>query len=69
MREAQDRLREELDRLSKKHGDRTIAVVLGPLAFAITRCIEEWKDLGNIGALKSDEPVRYTAAGKAARAE
>jgi len=69
LKEAQDRLREELARLSKKHGDRTIAVVLGPLAFAITRCIVESNDLGNIRSLKSDEPVRYTAAGKAARAE
>ena len=69
LKDAQDRLREELGRLSKKHGDRTIALVLGPLAFAITRCIVESDDLSNVRSLKSDEPVRYTPAGKAARAD
>ncbi len=66
---AYDRLRDGLGLLSKKHGDRTIALVLGPLAMAITRCIVESADLENVRALESDEPVRYTAAGKAARAD
>ena len=69
LKEAQDRLREGFGKLSKKHGDRSIAVVLGPLAFAITRCIVESGDLGNVRSLKNDEPVRYTPAGKAARVE
>ena len=69
LKAAHDRLREGLGKLSKKHGDRTVALVLGPLAFAITRCIVESDDLSNVRSLKSDEPVRYTPAGRAARGE
>jgi broad specificity phosphatase PhoE len=56
---ARERLRDGLARLARKHALETIPVVLGPLAFAVTRCVVESRDLAEVRSMASTEPIQY----------
>ena len=57
--EAYERLRDFILQLVRKQGKRSVAVVLGPLAFAVTRCALEEANLTEVRSMMSAEPVHY----------
>ena len=59
MEDAYERLRAPLEKLIRKHDAHTVAVVLGPLAFALARCWLESADITCVRALMSDQPLCY----------
>jgi len=59
---ARDRLREGLRKLARKQALVTIPVALGPMAFAVARCIVESVDLAKVRSMISTEPVQYELA-------
>ena len=61
--DAYERLHESVSKVVRKQGDRSVAVVLGPLALALTRCALEHAELSNIRSLMSPEPIYYSSAG------
>ncbi|UCE58499.1 MAG: histidine phosphatase family protein [Phycisphaerales bacterium] len=64
---ASERLRGSLAAVAKKHGDRNVVVVIGPVAFGVTRCVIESVALGKVRSMMQNEPVTYEirADGKA----
>jgi broad specificity phosphatase PhoE len=61
--EASERLKAALERIVGKHDDGNAAVVLGPLAFALVRCLMESASLSQLRAFMRDRPVRYSLSG------
>ncbi len=61
--QAYERLRESLARLTRKQGDRHVAVVLGPLAFALVRCWLEGAEVSQVRSMTHGEPLRYELTG------
>ncbi len=57
--DASARIRKAIARISEKHRNRTVGVVLGPLALALARCALENRDLGELRYLTTPEPVWY----------
>lgn len=57
--DAFDRLEASLGRIRQKQSARNVAVVLGPLAFAVSRCVMESADLSKIRTIMHDQPLRY----------
>ena len=53
------RLRQALEKLMRKQDDRCVAVVLGPLAFALVRCWAESVELTELRSMTHDSPLRY----------
>ena len=53
------RLREAVAKVTDKRGNHPVALVLGPLAFAVTRCVLEAGELSEVRSLMHDEPLRY----------
>lgn len=66
--EAHDRVKLALDRLVRKYSGRGMAVVLGPLAFALARCVVESVDPSQVRSLERSEPVRYKLVDNAVEA-
>ena len=57
--EAFDRLREPVERVTRKKVDRSVGMVLGPLAFALVRCMIESEEPARVRAMMHDGPLRY----------
>ncbi len=53
------RLEASLGRIRQKQGARNVAVVVGPLAFAVSRCVMESADLSKLRAIMHNQPLRY----------
>jgi probable phosphoglycerate mutase len=62
---AQARLRQALDQVMHKYSNRNLAVVLGPLALAVVRCIAESVELERTRSLIADDLLRYEIAEEA----
>ena len=56
---AVERLRPPVEKLTRRPGKGPCAVVLGPMAFALTRCWIESADLSELGSMGGAEPLRY----------
>ena len=56
---AAERLQEALERIARKHKGGAVAVVLGPIALALTRCHLERAKPKEFHQMKSGEPVWY----------
>ena len=59
---ASKRLGESLVEVLCKHGERNVAVVLGPIALAVTRCRLEAVDLARMRSMMHHEPLCYEMA-------
>ena len=59
---ANERLSDALERIARKHKGSTVAVVLGPIALAVTRCRLEGADSTRFHEMKANEPVWYRMA-------
>ncbi len=57
--DAYQRLQGAIDIVRNKHNEGDIAVVLGPLAFALVRCILEAVEPAQVRTLMHDKPLRY----------
>ena len=53
------RLGEALAKVTDKRASHPVALVLGPLAFAVTRCVLEAGELPEVRSLMHDEPLCY----------
>ena len=62
LEDARERLRESLARVVRKHSGENVAVVLGPLAFALARCVIESVEPARARSLIHDKPLRYEFA-------
>lgn len=62
--DAFERLQQPLERLTRKQGDRCMAVVLGPLAFALARCWIESVELAKTRSMRHHEPLTYQLVGR-----
>ncbi len=58
--EAYERLVDSLEKVLQKQGDRNVAVVLGPLAFAIARCGLESTELHAVRSMMDNAPLAYS---------
>ncbi len=58
--EAFERLSESLEKVMRKQGDRSVAVVLGPLAFAVARCGIEATELHAVRSMMNNRPLAYS---------
>ena len=56
---AQGRLKDAFERITRKHGDQNLALVLGPLALGIVRCLVESAELTDVRSMVPDRPLRY----------
>lgn len=63
MANAFERLRQPLERLTRKQDDRCMAVVLGRLAFALARCWIESVELAKACSMRHHEPLGYQLVG------
>ena len=63
------RLDESLERITRRRGDWNAAVVLGPLAFAVARCVVESVELTEVRAKMFDQPLRYAVLGETREAQ
>jgi broad specificity phosphatase PhoE len=59
VRDAADRIRKAIARITHKHRNRTVGVVLGPLALALARCALENRGLGELRWSARPEPLWY----------
>ncbi len=59
-----ERLKEPLDRLTRKQSSRSVGMVLGPLAFALVRCLLESEEPTRVRSMMSDAPLRYELNGQ-----
>jgi broad specificity phosphatase PhoE len=59
---ASKRLGESLAEVMRTQGDHNVAVVLGPVAFAVSRCMIEEVDLVRMRSMMHNEPMRYEVA-------
>ena len=59
---AAERLQQALERITRKHKGGAVAVVLGPIALALTRCHLERAKPKEFHQMKSGEPVWYRMA-------
>lgn len=59
VQDAAARLRESLDRVVRKHTGENLAVVLGPLAVALVRCLVESVEFAGARSLIRHEPLQY----------
>jgi broad specificity phosphatase PhoE len=57
--DAAARIRKAIARITRKHRNHTVGVVLGPFALALARCALENRNLGELRGLTSLEPVWY----------
>lgn len=64
--DASERLQVALDRIMRKYDDRCVAVILGPLAFALVRCWIESIEVDELRSLAGDRPLRYELAATSA---
>lgn len=68
--EAYVRLRDSLAKLTgNKRANRSVAVVLGPLAFGVARCVIESAELANVRSMMHHEPLCYRSPGAGGPAE
>lgn len=67
--DAYKRLHDSVSKVMRKQGDRSVAVVLGPLAFAVARCSLEEKELTTVRSMMSREPVHYSLVDSGVSAE
>lgn len=64
------RLRDSLAKLSgNKRANRSVAVVLGPFAFGVARCVIESAELANVRSMMHHEPLCYRSPGPGQAAE
>lgn len=61
--DAYERLHDSVSKVVRKLGDRSVAVVLGPLAFAVARCGLEEAELTRVRSMMSSEPIHYSLVG------
>lgn len=66
LEDAKCRFRGVLDDISCKLDDRSIAVILGPLAFGVVRCMLESVELSQVRSMIQDAPLRYPMLKEAA---
>jgi broad specificity phosphatase PhoE len=66
---ASQRLGETLAEVVRKHGEGSAAVVVGPTAFAVTRCRIEAVELAKMRSMMCGEPVRYDVSAAAGTAK
>ena len=59
MGEAFDRVSAAIATVIQRHGDKALAIVLGPLAFALARCRLESVEATQMRTLDTACPVRY----------
>ena len=61
--DAFQRLREAVERVTAQQGGRSLAVVIGPLAFALIRCMMESVEPAQMRSMMHPEPLRYQLVG------
>ncbi len=59
---AAERVRQAIERITRKHKGATVAVVLGPIALALARCYLERTESKQFQQMKVGEPVWYRLA-------
>ena len=59
---AATRLRRAIDKITRKETTRTAAVVLGPIAIRVVRCLTESADLTKMWSMENDRPRAYELA-------
>ncbi len=63
LNEAFQRLQGAFNRIARKPDGRPLGVVLGPLAFALVRCVVESVEPARVRSMMHDEPLRYQLVG------
>ncbi len=59
LEDARDRLRPPLESIIGKLRNRCVALILGPLAFGVVRCMLESVELNQVRSLIQETPLRY----------